>query len=192
MKKILFITGILVICMVPISLFAENEAIDKGSFEFGVGTVFDLRLYKGNAEASEFTIGSGTSRFNFGYFIADRFVLGGSVYYYTFKWEGATESTTEFGVGPYVSYYIPITEKFLANITGGLQFFSWEDPGDVDRSSQILFGGGGGLIYLITNNLGFGGSFGIVYSPNYKDQGIEVLDSSYTQIIIALGFTVYI
>ena len=192
MKKILFITGILFICMVPISLFAENEAIDKGSFEFGVGTVFDLTLYKGNIEATEFTIGSGWSRFNFGYFIVNRLAIGGAASYYSFKWEGATESSTEFMIGPYFSYYIPITERFLADITGVFQFNSWEDAGDVDRSSRMWFGGSGGLTFLLTGNLGLKGGFGIVYSPNYKDEGIEVEDSSYTQVIIGLGFTVYI
>ena len=192
MKKILFITGILVICMVPISLFAENEAIDKGSFEFGLGTVFDLRLYKGNFEATEFTIGSGWSRFNFGYFIVNRLSIGGAVSYYSFKYEGDTESSTEFMIGPYIRYYIPISERFLADITGVFQVNSWEDPGDIDRSSRMWFGGGGGITFLVTSNLGLNGGFGIVYSPNYKDQGTEVVDSSYTQIIIGFGFTVYI
>ena len=192
MKKILFIAGILVICMVPISLFAENEAIDKGSFEFGLGTVIDIRLYQGNLEATEFTVGSGWSRFNFGYFIVDRLSIGGAASYYSFKYEGATESSTEFMIGPYFSYYIPITERFLAPITGVFQVNSWEDPGDVNRSSRMWFGGVGGITFLVTGNLGLNGSVGIVYSPNYKDQGTEVEDSSYTQVIIGLGFTVYI
>ena len=192
MKKILFITGVLVICMVPISLFGENEAIDKGSFEFGVGTVFDLTIYKGNVEATEFTLGSGLSRFNFGYFVGNRLSIGGAVYYYSWKWSGATESSTEFGFGPYVRYYIPISEKILFDITGIFEYLSWKDPGDTDNSSRIFFGGSGGITYLITSNLGFGGSFGIVYSPDYKDQGTKVTASSYTQFIIGLNFTVYI
>jgi hypothetical protein len=192
MKKNLFIAGILFICMIPISLFAENEAIDKGSFEFGLGTVFDLTLYKGNYEANEFAIGSGLSRFNFGYFIVNRLSIGGAAYYYSFKYEGDTESTTEFMIGPYFSYYIPITERFLADITGVFQFNSWEYPGDVDRTSRMWFGGGGGITFLVTSNLGLKGGFGILYSPNYKDEGTEVEDTSYTQIIIGLGFTVYI
>jgi hypothetical protein len=52
MKNILISAGILSIFMIPISLFAENDAIDKGSFEFGLGTVFDLKVYKGNIEAT--------------------------------------------------------------------------------------------------------------------------------------------
>ena len=120
----------------------------------------------------------------------DRLSIGGGVYYYSWKWSGATESSTEFGFGPYIRYYIPITEKALVDITGLFQYYSWKNPGDTDNSSQILFGGSGGITYLITTNLGVGGSFGIVYSPDYKDQGTKVTASSYTQIIIGLGFTV--
>ena len=192
MKTILFITGVLLICIVPMSLSAENEAIDRGSFEFGLGTVFDLTLYSGNIEANELTIGSGISMLNAGYFIANRFAVGGAFYFYKLKYEGATESYNEFLFGPYFTYYIPITERFLANITGNFQVVSWEYPGDVDRSSRIWFGGNGGATYLITNNLGIKGGFGFLYSPNYKDQGIEVADTSYTTIAISLGFTVYI
>jgi hypothetical protein len=192
MKTILFVTGVLLICIVPMSLSAENEAIDRGSFEFGLGTVFDLTLYSGNNEANELTIGSGISMFNVGYFIANKFAIGGTASFYKLKPEGATESYNEFLFGPYVTYYIPISERFLANITGNFQIDSWEYPGDVDRSSQIWFGGSGGATYLITTNLGIKGGFGFLYSPNYKDQGIEVEDTSYTTITISLGFTVYI
>jgi len=199
MKTILFVTGVLLICIVPMSLLAENEAIDRGSFEFGLGTVFNLTLYSGNIEANELTlgtsaptIGSGIPVFNVGYFIANRFAVGGTFSFYKLKFEGATESYNEFLFGPYLTYYIPVTERFLANLSGNFYIISWEYPGDIDRSSQIWFGGNGGATYLITNNLGIKGGFGFLYSPNYKDQGIEVADTSYTTIAISLGFTVYI
>jgi hypothetical protein len=56
MKEILFIIVVLVVCMVPLSLIAEIEAINKGSFEFGLGTTSDLTLYEGNVEATELTL----------------------------------------------------------------------------------------------------------------------------------------
>ena len=193
MKKILVLIGVLVfLCTVTLNSFAENDATDKGSVEFGLGPIFALRLYRGNLEATEFTIGSGFTRFNFGYFIADNFSIGGSAYFTSVKFEGATESSTEFGFGPAFSLYVPITDRFLFYVSGLFQFVSWEFPGDIDRSSEMAFGGGIGITYLITNNLGVGSGFGIVYSPNSKDEGVEVPDSSYTEIVFGLGFSVYI
>jgi hypothetical protein len=182
----------MVVCSVPLSLAAENEVIDKGGFEFGLGTVFDLTLYRGNVEGAELTFGSGLSRFNFGYFVGNRISIGGTLYYNSWKRSGATEASRELGIGPYVRYYIPINEKTLFDITGIFQMYVWKDAGDTARSYQIFFGGTGGLTYLITNNLGFGGSIGFVVSPSYTDEGETIPDSDYVQIIFALGFTVYI
>jgi len=192
MKKFFIVIGVFVLCIVPSNLFAENEATDQGSFEFGLGPILGIQLYKGNLEATEFTVGSGLTRFNFGYFIANNLSIGGYLYFNSIKYEGDTESSTEFGIGPALSFYVPMTDRFLFNLYGSYELISWELPGDIDRSSVMAFGGGGAITYLITNNLGIFGGFGISYSPNYKIEGIEVADTSYTQIIVGLGFTVYI
>jgi hypothetical protein len=192
MKKILVVAFLLIFCIVPIGLFAENESIDKGSVEFGLGTAFNLSLYSGNLEATEFTIGSGGMLLSVGYFVIDRLSIGGFAYYYNWKYEGATESSNEYRIGPEVKYYIPVSEQVLVNLKGLFRIVSWEDPGDIDRSSRIWFGGGGALTYLMTGNLGIYGGANIVFSPNYSDQGTKVTDSSYTLIDVELGFRVYI
>jgi hypothetical protein len=193
MKKILISAGVLLICMTPISLFAVNDAIDKGSFEFGMGSVFGLNVYKGNIEATGLTIGSGLTRFNVGYFIIDRLSIGGSAYYYNFSDnQGIGDSFNEFLIGPIVSYYMGITERLLFNVSVVYQDHSVKFELDDERSNQKRFGGSGALTFLLTTNLGLKGSVGIIYTPNYKDEGKEVEDTSFTQIFTSLGFTVFI
>jgi len=192
MKKILIAAFLLMFCIVPIGLFAENEAIDKGSVEFGLGTAFNLTLYSGNLEATEFTFGSGGTWLSVGYFIIDRLSIGGFAYYWSWEYEGATESSNEYRIGPEVKYYIPVSEQVLANLKGLFRFVSWEDPGDIDRSSRNWFGGGGAVTYLLKSNLGIYGGVDIVFSPNWKDEGTEVIDSSFTLIDMELGFRVYL
>jgi hypothetical protein len=182
----------LALCFVPLSLYAEHEATDQGSVEFGLGPIFSLYLYKGNLEATEFIIGSGTTRFNVNYFIVNNFSIGGYAYFYSHKYEGYTESYTEFGIGPSLDFYIPISKEFLFAISASFGFFSWEAPGDVDRSSMMAFSGGGNIVYLITHNLGISCGLGIGYYPNYTSEGEEVIDSSYTEIFVGVGFSVYL
>jgi hypothetical protein len=192
MKKILVAITLLMFCTVPICLFAENDAIDKGSVEFGLGTAFNLSLYFGNVEATEFTIGSGSMLLSVGYFVIDKLSIGGAAYFYSLKYKAATESYTEFGFGPEVKYYIPTSENVLANLKGLFRIVSWEYPGDIDRSSQMWFGGGGGVTYLMTGNLGLYGGADIMFSPDYKYEGTKVTDSSYTAIDIEVGFRVFL
>jgi hypothetical protein len=192
MKKILVAITLLMFCIVPVGLFAEHDAIDKGSVEFGLGTAFDLSLYFGNVEATEFTIGSGGMLLSVGYFVIDKLSIGGAAYFRSLKYKAATESYTEFGFGPEVKYYIPASDQVLANLKGLFQIVSWESPGDIDRSSQIWFGGGGAVTYLMTGNLGIYGGADIVFSPNYSDQGTKVPDSSYTLIAVEVGFRVFL
>jgi len=192
MKK-LFVAALLsMFWIVPLGLFAENDAVDKGSLEFGLGTAFNLTLYSGNLEATDFSIGSGGMRLNVGYFITDRLSIGGSAYYWSWKYDGAIESSNEFSIGPEVKYYIYVSRYVLTNLKGLFRFVSWRDPGDTDRSTRIWFGGGGAVTHLLTSNLGIYGGADIVFSPNYKDQGTEVIDSSYTIIDLELGFRVYL
>jgi hypothetical protein len=192
MKKVFIVIGVLALCFAPLSLFADNEATDQGSLEFGLGPILSVYLYKGNLEGTTLIIGSGSTRFNFGYFITDNFSIGGFVYFASVKYEGYTESATEFGVGPTLTFYVPITDRFLFGIIGSFGFVSWEDPGDVDRSRMMEFGGGGNITYLITDNLGISGGLGILFYPNYIIEGIEALDTSFTEIFVGLGFSVYI
>jgi hypothetical protein len=98
MKKVFIVIGVLALCFAPLSLFADNEATDQGSLEFGLGPILSVYLYKGNLEGTTLIIGSGSTRFNFGYFITDNFSIGGFVYFASVKYEGYTESATEFGV----------------------------------------------------------------------------------------------
>ncbi len=192
MKKILVAAFLLMFCIVPIGLFAENEAIDKGSVEFGLGTAFNLSLYSGYVELTEFTFGSGGTMLSVGYFIIDRLSIGGSGYFYSLISNATTESSTKVFFGPEVKYYIPLSEQVLFNLKGLFRILSWKDPGDIDRSSQMWFGGGGAVTYLMTGNLGIYGSADIVFSPNWKDEGTEVVDSSYTLIDLQVGFRVFL
>ena len=192
MKKVFIVISFLALCFVPSSLYSENEATDQGSLEFGLGPILSVSLYRGNLEATTFVIGSGPTRFNLGYFIANNFSIGGYVYFASVKYEGYTESATEFGVGPTLTFYVPISDRFLFAIIGNFGLVSWEDPGDVDRSSMMEFGGGGNITYLITDNLGLSCGLGVLFYPNMSDEGIEVPDSSFTEIFVGVGFSVYI
>ena len=76
MKKITAALIFILFCVVPLSLWAQNSAIDKGSFEFGLGNALGFSLYTGarfdgDLRTTNITIGSGETRLNAGYFIFD-------------------------------------------------------------------------------------------------------------------------
>jgi len=192
MKKTFLVTTILILCFVPLVFCAGNDAIDNWSIEFGLGSVCKWEWSSGNFEAKGLILGSGPTLLNVGLFIFNGLSIGGAASYITVKDEGATESYEEFFFGPIVRFYIPISDKYLANIEGIFQFDSWEFPGDTDKSSLMRYGGGGGITYLITNNLGMYGSVHLFFIPDYKDQGIEVPDSNFTLIDAEIGFRVFL
>lgn len=192
MKKVFIVIGILALCFVPLSLYAEHEATDQGSFEFGLGPILSVSGYMGNIEGATLIVGSGPTRFNVGYFIANNFSIGGYAYYAMVNYEGYTSPAFEFGVGPFLTYYVPITDRFLFGITGNFGYVWWEDSEDENGSSMMEYGGGGSVTFLITDILGVSCSAGVLYYPDVIDEGVEVLDSHFMEIFVGVGFSVYI
>jgi hypothetical protein len=143
MKKLLVATAYFFFCLAPLAVSAENGAVDKGSFELGVGNILDIWLYRSDNYENVNWIGIGmTPDLTFGYFMANRLMIGTTIGLTTTKYESATESDNTFFIQPVLKYYFPVSEKFLFNLKG---FFGWERDkyeGDPDTYTRSRFGGG--------------------------------------------------
>jgi hypothetical protein len=121
-----------------------------------------------------------------------RLSIGGAAYYYNNSDNTSDYTYNEFLIGPYIRYYLPLSERLLFDISGVFQYYGWKSTGDAGRSNRMFFGGSGALTILLTNNLGLKGGIGALYSPNYSDPDGQVENTSYTQIVISIGFTAFI
>ena len=61
MKRILVVIMFFIFCSVPLSVMAEHSAVDKGSFELGIGSIVDLWLYSSSNYEDATWIGIGTT-----------------------------------------------------------------------------------------------------------------------------------
>lgn len=193
MKKILVVTMIFVICIAPLAAQAEHSAVDKGSFELGVGNILDIWLYRSDNYESATWVGIGyTPDMTVGYFIINRLMVGTTLGFYSLKSESWTEPSTTFFVQPVVKYYFPVSEKFLFNVKG---FFGWrreKDSGDPDIYTQIRFGGGAAGTFMLLPNLGASIGADLIIFPDEKTSGTTVDNTSYYVIDFLLGLSMYL
>lgn len=173
MKK-LFLSGLL--ALLGTGAFAQTSA---GTISLGGS----LSLYSGSMD--EQTSERKTSAFSIapslGYFVKDGLELGISTRLSfgtnTSKAEGASEEfkTKDFGfaVGPYLTKYIPITEKLHFTASGGAGYNSTRKKNPdlaeelINTTSGYYISAGPGLTYFATPKLGFSASIGNIGYNSY-------------------------
>ena len=197
MKKHLSVIMFLVFCAFPLSLFADGKTIPKGTMEFGLGPVFGITLWTGSKyqndfRETDFLIGSGTTRFNTGYFIINGLSVGGTISYSSNKVKGAADPTTVFSFGPVVKYYFPIKNRFLVAAKGLFEIKSTKTPGAADAANQLSFGGGGAATYMLNKNIGVYGGLDILFFLDEKISGTATPNTSYTKIDLNAGVTIFL
>ncbi len=192
MKKILLTLVLLWLVLFPVSVVAQQNPIDAGSFEFGIGNIANLWLQKGDNydEATDISIGS-TPVLTFGYFVSDGIMLGASIYYESYKSESMTDPDTDFLLQPQLKYYIPVSSQTLANLRILAGYSSSTYDGDSETYTRTRFGLGGGLTYLLLPGLGAVIHADYIYFPNRAVSGTTIDNSSYNIIEIGVGLSAY-
>lgn len=192
MKKKFIVTMLLILCFAPLSVMAQHSAVDKGSFELGVGHIFDIWLFSSDNYESytEICIGA-TPTLTAGYFIIDGFMIGTTVYYNNYKSESMTDSDTYFSIQPEVKFYFPVSEQFLINAKGFLGMRSSTYDGDSSKYTRMRFGAGCAGTYMLLPTLGasFGADFTLY--QDRKVDGTTIGSTSYKIINIFVGLTAY-
>ncbi len=193
MKKILVVTMFFIFCFAPLAVMAEQSAVDKGSFELGVGNIIDIWLYRSDNYENATWIGLGiTPDLTVGYFIINGLMVGTTIGVTSHKAESWTEPNTSFFIQPVVKYYIPVSEKFFFNGKGFFGQYRENDAGDPDTYTRMRFGGGAAGTYMLLPSLGasFGADF--IYFADWKYGGTTIDKTSYAVIDILLGLSVYL
>lgn len=197
MKKLIAAVIFILFCAVPFSLCAQNSAIDKGSFEFGLGNALGFALYTGaqfdgDARKTNITLGSGETRLNAGYFIFDKISVGGTTYLFREKIKGNDDPSTVFVIGPVVKYYYPFKEKILFNGKGLIELSVTKDQAATDSATQVAFGAGGAATYLFKEIYGIYGGLDFKFALNQRSGGDTVDDTGYVLITLGIGLNLYI
>ena len=197
MKKTIAVLIFILFSAMPLSLWAQHSAIDKGSFEFGLGNALSFSLYTGaqfdgDLRKTNITIGSGETRLNAGYFIFDKISVGGTTYLSRTKVKGDDDPLTIFVIGPVGKYYYPFREKILFNGRGLIEFSVIKAPIATDATTQIAFGAGGAATYLFKEIYGIYGGLDLKFAFNERTGGNKVDDTSYVQITFGIGLNLYI
>jgi hypothetical protein len=194
MKRLCLFT--LVLCtlaasaVVPAAFAAENEAVDKGSVLFDIGTAFVFSHFFNDPTETDIYLGGG-GNLNVSYFVIDRFAVGGTVYFANLKWEGAPEARMMFMASPEVRYYFPLSDKTLWNLVGGVFYSSSRDPGD-DPFTRLGFQGGGAFTYLLKTYFGLYVDARFVLALDGKKGGSTVADTGFTKLWVGLGFVTFL
>jgi hypothetical protein len=193
MKKIFVVALFLILCSAPISVMAEHSAVDRGSFEFGIGNIASVWLYGGANYENATWIGFGsTPDLTAGYFVINGLMVGTTFYFDWFKSESMTESDNNFFIQPIVKYYLPISDKFLVNAK---VFFGWarsKSDGDPDSYTRARFGGGVAGTYMLLPELGACIGADIIIFPDRKVSGTTIANTSFNVIDIAIGLSAYL
>ena len=179
MKKLLVVGVLLVLCTVPICLFADqNIAVDKGSISLDIGTVLGLTFYAGDEDELDFAFGTDFDRYGFGptlnvsYFIIDNFSIGGTLSFASLNPEGLDVNNV-FKFMPEANFYLPIKKKSLVDLKGFIGVTTSKSAG-ADIISQLSFGGGAAFVYLLTQNLGIYGGIDLSIGLDAKQGGTNL------------------
>lgn len=184
------------------SLHAQTE---KGRFVIGAGST--LSFISGNSTwgyKGEDNIGKETfSKFNIhpfaGYFVMDNLNVAVALSYTSSKntvtptGEDKTENkTSEFYIGPAVTYYIPVTEKLKAYaIVGGGSALANTGNGDDNSYNGFYFYGAPGLSYFIGRNVAL--EFQLNYEKyHYSNKAESDYKWKSQQFAPVLGFSVFL
>ena len=195
--KYIVISITALICIVPFSVFAQNGATDAGSVVFDIGSIVDFTIYTGDAykgdnQVTDITIGSGLTRLNCSYFVIDNLAVGGEILYNSVKVKGNDDPDTMFAIEPIVSYYTPLMDKLYFRTSVGVMFISIQFAGFTDSITQLGFGFGGGVVYLLTPQLGIYG--GVTYATALEAEydGETLPDSAFDYIDIDIGLSIFL
>jgi hypothetical protein len=195
--KYIVISITVLICIVPFSVFAQNGATDAGGLVFDIGSIVDFTIYTGDAykgdnQVTEINIGSGLTYLNCSYFVIDNLAVGGEIFFNSVKVKGNDDPDTMFVIEPMVSYYTPLMDKLYFRTSVGIMFISIQFAGFTDSITQFGFGFGGGVIYLLTPNLGIYG--GVTYATALEAEydGETLPDSAFDYIDIDIGLSIFL
>ena len=202
MKKIIAFSLWIILCIAPLSVFAQNlanEAVDAGSGEFNIGTLAAVEFYYwglyGEDTETHLAIGSDIFKTNFSYFIIDCLSLGGTVGFISDTSPGDEESSLLFEVGPTIRYYFPVLNRFLINITGEFQYMSHKPTiGGFrvdDAINQVALGGALEAGYLIHPNIAINIGIRFIQFFQARSAGESVDETNYRYSAIRLGVRIF-
>jgi len=195
MKKLVIVFTLMAFCIVPAAVFAANDATDKGSVVFDLGSVLGVSFYTGDIERTDISLGTEFDGFGFqpsmnvSYFLIDNLSLGGTIAFVSIKPKGFSAETW-LRFGPEVNYYLPLKDDMLVDVKGYISFNSYKVPG-VDALTQLAFGGGGAIMYMVKPAVGLYGGVDLTLGLDARIGGTNV-GGSYFGIGIGGGFKIFI
>jgi hypothetical protein len=195
MKKLLIVFTLMVFCIVPAAVFAANDATDKGSVVLDFGTVLGISFYSGDYEETDISLGTEFDGFGFqpslniSYFLIDNLSLGGSIAFTSFKPKGF-DATNWLRLGPEVNYYLPLEDDVLVDVKGFMSFNLLKFPAS-DAITQLAFGGGGAIMYMVKPAVGLYGGVDLTVGLDARQGGINV-GGSYFGIGIGGGIKIFL
>lgn len=190
MKKIyLFILSL----TVPMS--AAMAQIETGRFSLGGASSFSFTSLKAKfVSGGESSESETTSNFTFtpqfGYFVADGFVLGLELQY---EHAQDTESrSTSFTAGPYVKYYIDVESPTVFPFLMAEAVFGSEKFGDEEVQLQTSgFSLSGGIAIFVSENVSFDIGAGYASATQNWDDIMDGLKMKASGIGLSAGFFVF-
>ena len=180
------ILSLMIACFIHGGIISAGDSpIDRGSVlldgEFSVSItgagdgnqIFDKETTMGIDDDETFTIIS--FRPSVGYFATPGFFLGGKFWFE--RWTIEDNSLTFFGIGPSLGYYFntagersKVKGSVYPYLRGEFMYVNIGAEEGSDDLSDLEFGGGGGILFMISNTVGLnaGASF-MILSQSYRD-----------------------
>lgn len=177
MKKVL-----IALCAVALGTTAMAQT-DQGGWMFGASSDFGFKSYKMDNDQDE-----SASDMNFdvraGYFVIDNLAVGLDVGFGSQKEAGADDASSNFQVGPYVRYFLPM--KVFAEL--GYQFGSLSAGGETLGSTGDL-GIGVGYAAFLNDNVSIEPMVKYHLTSFSPEEGDSFSGSGFE---VAIGFGIYL
>ena len=169
------------------SALAANAQITKGNWMVG-GTMnfssVESTSYSNNVEYKLKGIGLSINP-NLGYFITDRFCIGGSIGYNYSNPEGDNNNSSGIGFSPFVRYYFLDTEKTVNVFANAGYGYSSGKTESGNKSHGSGYGISAGPVIYFNN------SVGLEMSINYSKSKNNT-NSTYSNLYFAVGFQIHL
>ena len=193
MNKSIALFFLLLFTLASFTLSAQQNSIEEGRFEIGIGNIASIWLYGGSnyEKATEIIIGH-TPPITVGYFVIDGLRIGLTTDLDFYKSESMTEYESTIDIEPNVKYYFPLSEDLIGNIK---VLFGWVRStydGDPEKYTRTRFGFGGAVTYMFLPNIGAYVGLDYVILPDRKISGTTIDNTSFNVTDIGIGFTLYI
>lgn len=181
------------------SASAANPAT-AGQVMLDFGSLFSYNSYGGDYYDGDMTSSikiNGDSILGAQYFVIDGLSVGASFVYSLYNYDatanGQTESLTVYGVKPMVSFYLPVGENLLINITGFYFFggdkYSYKGGGELNKEKDS-YGLIGGVNFMITEY--FCISLAVGYEFETFNNKTASVKSDGNNLLVEAGFKVFL